>query len=228
MDDARRLRARLGGVDRARLDEHLAAVATLAKRVSGGVSPAAAGPSCAKPPAAPGPTSFAQDGKAQSDLLAMALACDLTRVAVLQWACGQSELNHSFLGNGINHGHHWMSHYMSGGPDQLKVIQRFHIQQLANLATSMDRMKEGDRSVLDNTAIVLMSEISEGPTHSFNDMPFLVLGGCGGAVKTGQVLDGGGRAHNDVWVALLNAMGIADTTFGDPKLNKGPLPGLLA
>jgi hypothetical protein len=66
-----------------------------------------------------------------------------------------------------------------------------------------------------------------GNTHSYVDMPFLLLGGAGSAIRGGRHLRFAGTPHNDLPIALLHTMGIPATTFGDPAFAKGPLPGLL-
>jgi hypothetical protein len=53
-------------------------------------------------------TGFADIGKAQLDLFVLALACDLTRVASIQWSTAESTTVHAHLG--ISDEHHLMSH----------------------------------------------------------------------------------------------------------------------
>jgi hypothetical protein len=65
-------------------------------------------------------------------------------------------------------------------------------------------------------------------THSFLNLRAVFLGGGGGAIKTGQHIDVGGVPHQKLLVTLLNAMGIMETTFGDPAYGSGPLAGVLA
>ena len=68
-----------------------------------------------------------------------------------------------------------------------------------------------------------------GTTHSHDNMPFLVAGGTW-AFRTGryvQYTDPNKNSHGDLLVSLLNAMGVPDTTFGDPRYSTGPLPGLV-
>jgi hypothetical protein len=66
-----------------------------------------------------------------------------------------------------------------------------------------------------------------GNTHSHNRMPFVLAGSAGGAIETGRLLTYGGRPHNDLLVSILNAFGVAATTFGAPEHCTGPLEGLL-
>jgi hypothetical protein len=81
--------------------------------------------------------------------------------------------------------------------------------------------------MLDNTVIMLGSELARGNTHSHTDAPFLLAGSAGGYLKTGQYLTFAGKhPHNNLLVSLLNAMGVATNTFGMPEYCTGPLSGL--
>ena len=54
-----------------------------------------------------------------------------------------------------------------------------------------------------------------------------MAGSGGGYFKTGQYLTfDGDRPHNDLLVAIANALGHPITTFGEAEYCKGPLPGL--
>jgi hypothetical protein len=92
--------------------------------------------------------------------------------------------------------------------------------------------------VLDRTAVCWGNELDNGAGHDHTNHPFVIVGGCGGKLRTGQVArypkpkkyeaePAGTRAHNDLLVTLARAMGANVTTFGDPDLNAGPLTEIL-
>ena len=193
-------------------------------------------------------------GKAQMDLLAAAFACDQTRVATIQWAEAQSgQVYTSFIKTdwtklGDETYHHGISHsavaasgatfgdkppasdVQAAANDKLTLINNWYCQQLAYFAQKLYDTPDVDGSrVLDNTTIVWVSEISEGPNHSFANMPYVLLGSAGGALKTGEFFDfQNKRAHNDLFITLGQAMGVPNfTTFGDPAYVQGPLSTLL-
>ncbi len=237
-EDYRQLAARLGGSDRARVDGHLTEVREIEKRLT----VKGAGASCQKPTVA-SPAGYLDNdsapnvGKAQMDLLAMALACNLTRSATLQWEGAQSYLTHRWA-NAPAGGHHAYSHL--NDPTQANVgtipqakeavsrIDRWYMTQLAYLGTKLQGLAEINGSVLDNTVVVSGSEVAVGWTHAFTNMPTVLLGGCGGKIRGNRWLNRPGASHGDLYVSIMNAMGIPATTFGDPLYSKGPLPGLLA
>jgi hypothetical protein len=117
-----------------------------------------------------------------------------------------------------------MSH--GGASDRLGAINRWYAAQLAALATTMKAMPEGDRSLLDNSVIYWCSECALGPSHSFQNLRTVLVGGCGGAFKTGQHVRFGGAPANKLYVTFMNAMGIEAQEFGDPRHGIGPLAGL--
>jgi hypothetical protein len=83
---------------------------------------------------------------------------------------------------------------------------------------------EGSGTMLDHSLVVICSEVSDGNTHTHDNMPFIVCGKGGGAVRTGRVIDTNGRRHGELWVSIARAMGANLGSFGS---GGGPLPGVL-
>ncbi len=225
--DFQQLSPRLGASDRAKLDQHLSGVREIERRLMLGGFSAGGGK---KPAAPPATVSLANDNfpmlsGLMMDMMVGAFATDQTRVATLQYSQGQSPMNHSKWLGPMPSGHHGISH--SGDNASLAKIETWYMQQFADLGKRLQAVTEGNGSLLDNTTVLIATEVSVGQTHSFSNMPYVLMGGCGGAIKTGRYLSGLSRNHNDLFVSLQNAMGVADSTFGDPSFCKGPLPGLV-
>ena len=228
-----RLQGRLGSADRARLDSHLTAVREIEKRLAGPtlgqrsecsdpvLSPVAAGENDAYPAV----------GAQQLDLLVMALACDITRVASLQWSRSVSQTRFTWLG--INEGHHELSHLSDGDAvafDKLTRINQWYATQFATLIAKLKAMPEGDGSMLDNTLLLWCNELAKGNIHGHADAPYVLAGRAGGGLRTGRFLSYAGGStvpHNNLLVSLLNAMGLPDTTFGKAEWCQGALSGLV-
>lgn len=81
--------------------------------------------------------------------------------------------------------------------------------------------------MLDNTVVLWCSEISVGVTHSYENMPYVLLGGAGGGLRSGRFVELQGRTHSDLFVTLQNALGIEATSFGNPEYVTGPIETLL-
>jgi hypothetical protein len=163
----------------------------------------------------------------QLDLLVMALACDMTRAASIQWTTVQTGKIFSWLGQSTPH--HTLSH--SGESDtssqaQLTAIGKWHSQQLAYMLGKMQAIPEGDGTLLDNVVILWCTDIARGNTHERRDMPYVLAGGAGGYFKTGRYLKYDGDPHSNLLVSVCNAMGLPDTTFGNPAYCSGALPRL--
>ena len=87
---------------------------------------------------------------------------------------------------------------------------------------------EGDGTLLDNTVILWSNENSKGWEHNHENMPYVLAGRAGGALRTGRFLQfDGSMPHQNLLVSLLNAMDVPATTFGRPQSCTGELPGLL-
>jgi hypothetical protein len=228
-----RVAARLAAADRARLDQHLTAVREIEQRLITPFTPPSA--ACQDPASPPAATTNNDDfpaiGAQQIDLLVMALACDITRVASLQWTRSVSQTRFTWLPVPIADGHHDLSHRAdddAAAVDKLTRINQWYAGQLATLIAKLKAVPEGDGTLLDHTLILWCNELAKGNTHSRVDAPYVLAGRAGGALATGRFLSFQGDVpHNNLLLAILQLMGLPDTTFGKPDWCTGPLPGLI-
>ncbi|WP_104987131.1 DUF1552 domain-containing protein [Sorangium cellulosum] len=236
-EDIADVRPRIGAEDRIKLDAHLQSIRDIEGRLAGGgtTSPTTPTTTC-KPPALGDRIDLGDDanmpaiGKLQMDMAAAALACDLTRIVTIQWSYAESEHLYPFLD--LRGNHHAISHqWDTAGKAQYSKIHTWFAEQLAYLLGKLDSYAEGDHTLLDNTVVLWVTEISESTQHALTNMPFLLAGSAGGVFRTGRFIDylangGSPRQHNDLLLTIANAMGTNDTSFGDPEFSSGPLPGL--
>ncbi len=228
------VRCELTGDDRVGFDAHLHAI----REIERGLDHVAAEPTCTKPTQGNpvnvnDPGHHPLIGRLQLDIAAAAFACDLTRVITLQFGRGGSRVPHPWVG--VSAGHHGIGHNSEGvnasnaqREQWLVTIENWYSQQFAYFCDKLNNMAEGTGTVLDHTAVLWAHEQQNGGTHARNDMPYVLAGSCGGYFRTGQVLNLGGRAHNDLLLSLAEAMGAPTPTFGDPALCTGPIAGLRA
>lgn len=235
MDDYRSFVTKLGPEDKRRVDRHLEEIDAIQKRIDfSGADPmggTSGGGAVCTTPETPSfgdvndKAQFANNAEAQQKLLTAALACRRTRSATFQWSCAQSGTVHSWVG--ASEYHHPLSHKTDGGAqDQLKKIQTWYMSRLFDFCKALDDIPDEGGTLLDNTLVLVCSEVGVGHTHDFGKMPFALVGGAGGALNTGRLLKYTDASHNDLYVSILNLMGLEATTFGDPAYCKGPLPGL--
>jgi hypothetical protein len=166
----------------------------------------------------------------QQDLLVASLACDMTRVASLQYRLGENDSDR-YTWLGINHeGHHGLTHAGDSNVVERANLTKIYTWYADRFARFLDRLaavKEGNGTLLDKTLVVWGSELGKGNNHSFDRVPFVTAGGCGGGVRTGRFLEyPAGTPHNRLLVSMCHAMGRADIeTFGATDTGRGPLPG---
>jgi hypothetical protein len=222
LGDAERLHGKLGTTDRAKLDQYLTGVRELETRLARPSAICAPG----APPAAELP--YVDHVRFMLDLIALVLHCDQTRVATFM--LGNAGSNHVHSQIGITDAHHDLSHHQSDPAklDKLTRIDTWEVEQLAYLLGKLETYKELDgSSILDHSALFFSSEIEDGNSHSHFNMPVLVAGGAGGALRTGRhVRYTNQPTMGDLFVALLHAVGVTGAKVGDDGTQ--PLPDLLA
>jgi hypothetical protein len=224
------LSAKLGTADKAKLDAHLAAIRDIEMRLQSGGQ---LGGACAKP-TLPGMFDYMADanyeraGQLQMDLLVMSLACDLTRVASIQFSSSVSDIPFTWLG--ITEGHHSLSHESDTNTSaqmQLVQINNWYAKQFLYLVNKLKSIPEGTGTMLDNTVVLWCNELAKGNAHSHQPMPFVMAGKCGGAIRPGRFLTYPSTTpHNNLLVSIMNAMDVPGNTFGNPAYCTGPLGNL--
>jgi hypothetical protein len=230
MVEYQRISGVVGAQDRQRLGNHMEAIRAVERGLSAAPGVSMATASCKKPDA-PTAGSYIADTKAQMDLLGLALACDMTRVASLQWRSAIT----SFPWVNVSASHHGLSHQTgSAGPDaQLSRIVQWHVGQFAEMLARLKSFPDVDgTTVLDNTLVYYTNEISIG-SHKHDRAPLVIATGNfvqpnGKKLETQRVLKYGGVPHSGLLTVLANLMGIDIANFGATQWQKGPLPGVIS
>ena len=147
------------------------------------------------------------------DILVLGFQTDATRVRTLKLNNDHSSLRFPHLGVDYMI-HHLLSH--SDTADWLKVNQ-FFLQQVGYVARKMDSIREGERTLLDNSMLLFCSSMLTGG-HDATKLPVVVLGGGGGQIKGGRVLDyldKPNRKMCSLYLSMLDKCGIHLKKFGD-------------
>jgi hypothetical protein len=229
--DAKDLRRKISSGDQQKLDEYLDSVREIETRIASagkrgelqGWKPTLDKPNIERP--ADGiPQNVAEHMRLMIDILVLGFQTDTTRVTTLKLNNDHSALRFPNLasveqaGHGIDYMiHHLLSH--SDGRDWLKVNQ-FFMEQLAYLARKLDAIQEGDRTLLDNTMLMHCSSMMAGALHNNDQLPVILLGGAGGKLKGGRVLDYSGKPDRQLcrlFLSLMDKTDIRPKTFGDAK-----------
>jgi hypothetical protein len=213
-DDAARLRGRLGGTDRRKLEEYFDGVRAVERRIEmvermgAGEKPAGG---IARPDGIP--KAYAAHLDLMYALMALAFRADLTRVATFMAANEGS--NRTYPEVGVHGGHHTLSHH--GGDrakiEQIRKINRFHMEAFGRFLASLDGVAEGEGSLLDHTTIVFGSGISDGNRHNHDDLPILVAGGGVGDGRHLRLAKETPMAN--LFLTLLDRFDVTLSRFGD-------------
>lgn len=187
-NDIGRLKRRVGTADQIRLDQHLSGVRDLELRVARLLEDPANLAACARPAE---PSEYAPiDGRPQmsaitsvmSDLAAMALACDQTRVLSMWYS---ASLN-GILFPGASAGHHTLTHDEPGDQPMVNMIVKSIMSDFATFVEKLAAVDEGEGSLLDHTGILATTDCAMGRNHSTDDYPILLVGKMGGYLKPGM------------------------------------------
>jgi hypothetical protein len=222
MEDAGRLKGRLGANDQRKLDEYLTAVRQLELRIARNDPAQAPIGGFAKPAGIP--TDYGEHLRVMADLLVLAFQADLTRIGTLVFANDGSNRSYRFIN--VPEGHHDLSHHggIKDKQAKLRQINRFHVAQLAHFLEKLKSVKEGAGTLLDNCMIVYGSGISDGNAHNHDNLPILLAGKAGGAFKTGRHIRYPKETPlTNLYVSMLDRIGSSVKSFGD---STGPLPDL--
>jgi Protein of unknown function (DUF1552) len=210
-DDARTLQKGLAPRDQRKLDEYLASVREVETRIAQAEHLAATtpDPQVETPPGIP--PGHEDHIRLMYDLLALAFETDSTRVATLLVASEGS--NRSFPEIGVTEGHHSLTHHQNQKDmmDKVADIDRFYVRQFARFLERLARSKDLDgRSVLDNSMIVFGSGNADGNRHTHTNLPVILAGGGGGALRPGRYVTLGAVPMTNMFLGLAARLGVTD------------------
>ena len=220
LDDAIGFRRSISFSDQRKLDEYLDSVREIEQRIANagkngelqGWRPTLEKPNVPRP--ADGiPQNIADHMRLMCDIMVLGFQTDTTRVCTLKLNNDHSALRFPHLGVDYMI-HHLLSH--ADTPDWLKVNQ-FFLEQLGYIARKLDAIQEGERTALDNSMLLYCSSMLTGH-HDATNLPVVLLGGGGGQIKGGRVLDyleKPNRKMCSLYLSMLDKCGIHLNTFGD-------------
>ncbi|HVJ21005.1 MAG TPA: DUF1552 domain-containing protein [Polyangiaceae bacterium] len=220
------LNGQLPAEDRPRLEAHLDGVRNIEKQL------AALGNECVVPAIGDPIDHKAKEnypaiGKLQMDMMFYAHTCDVTRVSSFMWSNADSWQYFPWIG--VDEEHHALSHLTDAASiEKLVKINVWYAEQMAYFLGLLEGVTEADgKTMLDNSLVLWGNEIGEGATHTYENIPWVLAGSCGGHFATGRSLQYEGEPHNNLMLSVLHAFGMTDqTSFGAPENCTGPLAGL--
>jgi hypothetical protein len=235
LEDAHGLQNQLSMADQRKLEEYLTSIREIETRIARGAAETPATPPAGseRPPAMrgrngqqrqPGLDDYPQHVRLMLDLFVLAWQGDLTRITTLPLSNESSNQTFGFIGVPVPH--HETSHHMNNAEklEQLTKINTYHIQQFAYLLDKLNKVHEGNTTLLDNSMLVYGCGNSDSDRHNHDNLPTLVAGRGAGTIRGGRHIRY--RAETPVtnlWTGLLDRMGTRIDRLGD---STGKLEGL--
>jgi hypothetical protein len=241
--------SKLSQTDRQRLEHHQQAIRDLETGMSCKLPPEVLSPISALDNDDSTSTALVDDvTRMQMQVIALAVSCGLTKAATLQVGNGNDGTQYTINGQKYERFHH-ISHRINGdGSEGTEIANadvkhhdidkhfagyfKYLIEQLSSYPTATG-------SMLDEGVSIWLNDLSTGPPHGSNNLPYVLAGNAGGFLKTGQYVDASNGAkdlmrHNrflstiGAAVGCKNAQGGPLDNFGDPSLPTGLVDAILA
>ena len=172
-------------------------------------------------PAAGIPASSEDHLRLMFDIMLLAFQMDRTRVATFMMNNDLSNMRFPSL-DGISGGIHELSHH-AGDEHRLSMYQRVNEHQVklwAEFLAKMQATNEGERTLLENSMILLTSSLMDGNAHDSRQLPVVLAGGGGGTIQGGRFHDlskDENRKLCRLHIALMDRMGVKTSHFGDAE-----------
>ncbi len=232
LEDANTLRGKVGQQDKARLDEYLSVMRSLEERLERAANDTGENPWNSPAPLdadyspTDKPSNHLEHVRLMLDMIAVAFQSDTTRVSTFMFGNAVSNVSFRWL-EGCSAGHHDVSHHGDKDDklDEYKIINRWHVEQFAYLMDRLNKMPEGEGTVLDNSMVMFASALADGNKHDPHKLPVLLGGLGGGRIDAGQhLVYGVDDPLANLYVSMLDAFGTPVERFSD---STGHLRGLL-
>jgi Protein of unknown function (DUF1552) len=211
-ENTRALMTDLGPADRRKMDEYLTGVREVEMRIAAAekdpVTPPAEKPSGI-------PFEYRDYVKLMFDLQVIAFQSDLTRVSTMM--LGREGSVRTYPEIGVPDPHHPLTHHR-GHPDFIEKVTKInclHVELFAKFVEKLKATADGDGTLLDHSAILYGSALSDGNAHSNFDLPLLVAGHAGGLRGGRHVAAEAKTPVANLFVQLLNCLGVETESFAD-------------
>lgn len=220
-DQREALMRNAGATDRARLDQYFTSIREVEQKMAAELAPPAPCESCEVPPmpeerARKGDTeTVVYNNEIMSQLCAMALACNQTRVVNFQFTPATSELY--LPGDSSVYHAHTHEEPVDGSLGYQPVSSNLADICVGGFATflkAMDAIPEGDGTLLDNALVLGYSDTGWAKIHSIDNIPVMLVGGAGGRHVGGQHIKVSADPVTRISLTAQQLMGLPVGTFG--------------
>jgi len=177
------------------------------------------------------------------DVIALALSCGYTHAVTLQIGNGNDGTRYRWQGEEFP-SYHWISHRIfadgsDGDPipdaqSKHAAVDRIHARLFGRLLDRLSAYTTETGTLLDKGVCAWINDLSNGPPHSINNLPYILAGGADGYLKTGAYVDAGDVPHNKLLNTLATAVGLRKANgepiddFGHASLERGLIDQMIA
>jgi len=211
-EEASQLSKRVNKEDKDKLEQYLTSVRDVEKRLELRKR-WASHPKPEAPFQKPANRNAVEDLPLLYEMIALALQTDSTRIATL-------EIGGDFLPQnlGIDKSHHGLSHHGNDAEAiaSLITLEKYQIEHFGKFLTRLAQINDGERTLLDNTAVLFGSGMGDANTHKNSDLPIIL---AGGGYKHGEFRAVPSEGLNKVplcnlFVDIAQRMGVETSSFG--------------
>jgi len=224
-EDARSLETKLGFSDRRKLEEYFEGLRSVERRIEGASKDCHTHhqegfkddlPRMVLPDGRGIPSTYAEHVTLMLDILTLAFQSDTTRIGSFLFSCEKS--GRAYPEIEAPGSHHGTSHHQNKPENlaKLTAINSHHMNLFAKMLERMSTIDEGGSTLLDNVMICYGSGISDSNKHNHDNLPILVAGGGGGAVRGGRhIVYGKKTPVCNLYLEMLARVGVDLPKFGD-------------
>jgi hypothetical protein len=212
LNEMRALQARLGPQDRARVANYVEDVREIERRIQRSEAQQRADVTMVKPLGIP--ESFDAHCALMTDLIAVALQTELTRVFTFMMSREGSQRTFSQIG--ISDPWHVMSHH-GDKPEKIASNAKINVFCLQTFARLLDKLRstpDGDGTLLDQSLIFYGSGMANSNIHATDPLPMVAAGGGTGTGNRHVVLPKETQIGN-LWLTVANHFDSPMTQFGE-------------
>jgi hypothetical protein len=211
------LKRKLSPADQARLSDYLEDVREIERRIQKVEGSNTTGEPRELPDAPVGvPDSFEEHVTLMSDLQAVALASDVTRI--FSFKLSRDVSNRVFKPSGSSTAFHTSSHHLDRDDriTDFQKINTYHVSLLPHLLERLKNTPDGDGTLLDNTLVMYGSSMGNSNVHNHKRCPLILMGHAGGLLKGNMhVRAADGTPMANAMLSALQGMGVEIAQFGD-------------
>jgi hypothetical protein len=183
--DIKRMRGKVGGTDRAKVDQYLDAIRDVERRMQLAEKQDISALPIGSPVGAP--EVFSDYFKLMADLMVLAWQTDMTRVITFQM--GHEMSGRAYPELGFGDAHHPCTHHQGDREKQEKTTQinGLHTKMLAYYLGKLRDTKDGDgSSLLDHSMILYGAGLSDANLHLYTDLSLVLVAGGVQGIKGGM------------------------------------------